>query len=167
MKNIVLIGMPGAGKTTFGQALARRLHRRFVDADDVVEEITGLSIPQMFEHGEKWFRDRETETLEKLSGKEDLVIATGGGAVLREKNVKLLKNGGVIIFLDRSPQDIVSDVVVETRPLLADGPERVMDLYRNRIAQYRKAADVVVPNRGKEEDVLASILAMLKDMGIE
>lgn len=159
MKNIVLIGMPGSGKTTFGAALSRRLSLPFVDADDYLEKKEGRTIKNFFAESEKAFRDAEERTIRDLAGKEGIIIATGGGVVKRESNILVLHRTGVIIFLDRPAEDIVKDVEVEKRPLLKEGPDKVFALYKERIALYRKAADVVVSNRGREEEVLENLLS--------
>lgn len=161
MKNIVLIGMPGSGKTTFGMALAEKLRRPFVDADAYLEEKEGRTIQSIFAESEKAFRDAEERTIEDLSRRQNLIIATGGGVVKRSRNVARLHETGLLIFIDRRAEDIVTDVEVEKRPLLAEGPDKVFALYKERIALYRKAADRILENRGSEEEVLARLLKMV------
>lgn len=164
MKNIVLIGMPGSGKTTFGMALAEKLRRPFVDADAYLEEKEGRTIQSFFAESEKAFRDAEERTIEDLSRRQNLIIATGGGVVKRSRNVARLHETGLLIFIDRRAEDIVTDVEVEKRPLLAEGPDKVFALYKKRIALYRKAADRILENRGSEEEVLARLLEMVGGM---
>ena len=120
MKNIALIGMPGSGKTTFGKGLARVLCCPFVDADDYLEKKEGRTIQSFFAESEKAFRDAEERTIRDLSRMEGIVIATGGGVIKRKANVDRLHEGGLIIFRDRLPEDIVTDVEVEKRPLLRE-----------------------------------------------
>lgn len=163
MKNIVLIGMPGCGKTTFGRALAERLHRPFIDADAYLEEKEGRTIQSFFAESEKAFRDAEERTVEDLSARQGLIIATGGGVVKRHSNVVKLHASGLIIFIDRRAEDIVTDVEVEKRPLLKEGPDKVFTLYKERIALYRAAADRILENRGSEKEVLARLLDMVKE----
>ncbi len=160
MENIILIGMPGCGKSTLGKMLAEKLGRPFVDADAFLEEQEGRTIPELFAVSEDCFRDAEERTVKALSEKEGLVIATGGGVVKREINVKRMKETGRVFFIDRSPEDIVTDVEVGTRPLLAEGPEKVFTLYRERIALYREAADVIVVNRWSLEKVLGELVRL-------
>lgn len=164
MKNIVLIGMPGSGKTTFGMALAEKLRRPFVDADAYLEEKEGRTIQSFFAESEEAFRDAEERTIEDLSRRQNLIIATGGGVVKRSRNVARLHETGLLIFIDRRAEDIVTDVEVEKRPLLAEGPDKVFALYKERIALYRKAADRILENRGSEEEVLARLLEMVGGM---
>ena len=101
MKNIILIGMPGCGKSTLGRRLAGALHRSFVDADTYLEEKEGKSIPELFAVSEDCFRDAEERTIEALAKRESLVIATGGGVVKRAVNIERLKKTGTIYFIDR------------------------------------------------------------------
>ncbi len=162
MENIILIGMPGCGKTTLGQMLAERLGRTFVDADVYLEEREGKTIPELFAVSEDCFRDAEERTVKALSEMEGLVIATGGGVVKREGNIRNLKRSGKIYFIDRSPEDIAGDVEVGTRPLLADGPAKVFTLYEERIALYRAAADVIVGNSGRLEEVLEELASRVE-----
>lgn len=158
MKNIILIGMPGCGKSTLGRRLAGALHRPFIDADAYLEEKEGKSIPELFAVSEDCFRDAEERTIEALADMESLVIATGGGVVKRAVNIERLKKSGTIYFIDRRPEDIVSDVEVSTRPLLAEGSAKVYTLYEERIALYRAAADEVIENAGSLESVLQRLL---------
>ena len=166
MKNIILIGMPGCGKSTFGKILAEKLHRKFVDADTYLEQKEGKTIPELFAVSESCFRDAEERTIQELSQKENLVIATGGGVVKREINMTHLKKSGLILFIDRKPEDIVSDVEVGTRPLLAEGAQKVFDLYKERIELYRKSADVIVENTGSLDEVVEEIISVTGDWGL-
>ncbi len=114
--NIVIIGMPGSGKTTFGNALAEALGREFYDADTYLEASEGRTIKELFAVSEDCFRDAETRTARALGSKKGVVIATGGGVIKRRENIDIYKENGIIIFLDRAPEDIVTDVDVSTRP---------------------------------------------------
>jgi len=139
-ENIILIGMPGCGKSTLGKLLAEHLDRPFFDADAALAEHAGRSIPDIFrEEGEEGFRLRESETLAALCKQSGSVIATGGGAVTRERNYPLLHQNGKILFLDISPENLPT----EGRPLsMARTPEA---LYRERLPLYRRFADITVP----------------------
>ena len=159
-KNIVLIGMPGSGKTTLGKQLASRLGRTFVDADDFVVLLEGKSIADMFAVSEEYFRDAETKAAQELAKRRGLVVACGGGVIKRDVNIKILKRTGVVIFLDRSPDDIVTDVDVASRPLLKDGKQKVYDLYDERIALYRAAADYTIVNDKKAEEILDELVRL-------
>lgn len=162
MKNIVLIGMPGCGKSTLGRCLAERLGRDFIDADPEIEKDAGKTIPELFAISEDCFRRQETLTTKRLSTLQNKVLAMGGGVVLRQENISSLKENGLVIFLDRSPEDIIGDVDTKTRPLLAAGRQRIYDLYAQREALYRAAADVTVRNTGSLKDVLAALAEAAK-----
>lgn len=159
-KNIVLIGMPGSGKTTLGKQLASRLGRTFVDADDFVVLLEGKSIADMFAVSEEYFRDAETRAAQELAKRRGLVVACGGGVIKRSVNIEIFKETGVVIFLDRSPDDIVTDVDVASRPLLKDGKKKVYDLYDERIALYRAAADYTIVNDKKAEEILDELVRL-------
>lgn len=145
---IVLVGMMGAGKTTVGKELARRWKYRFVDCDHEIEARTGVSIPTIFEiEGEEGFRRRESQTLEDLTQEEGLVLATGGGAVLRPANRTLLHERGLVVYLDVPPQILWERTRHDrSRPLLqCENPRaRIESLYRERAPLYREVAHITV-----------------------
>jgi len=165
MRNIVLIGMPGCGKSTLGRYLAEILDRDFIDADPEIEKDAGKTIPELFAVSEDCFREQETKTVKRLAGLQGKVLAMGGGVVLRRENIENLKKNGTIIFLDRSPGDIAGDVDTETRPLLAAGRKRIYDLYAQREALYREAADVTVRNKGTLKETLQRLVEAAKQAG--
>lgn len=165
MRNIVLIGMPGCGKSTLGRYLAEILDRDFIDADPEIEKDAGKTIPELFAVSEDCFREQETKTVKRLAGLQGKVLAMGGGVVLRRENIENLKKNGTIIFLDRSPGDIAGDVDTETRPLLAAGRKRIYDLYAQREALYREEADVTVRNKGTLKETLQRLVEAAKQAG--
>lgn len=148
MRNIVLIGMPGCGKTSLGKDVSRKMRMRFVDMDAYIVQMTGKTVQELFALGEAVFRDAETMACKSLSAQEDCVIATGGGCVLREENMRLLSQTGTVVFIDRPLARILSDVRCDTRPLLQKGADAVRRLYAERIGLYRKYARVTVRNSG-------------------
>ena len=162
MKNIVLIGMPGSGKTTFGRYLAEILQKDFIDADPEIEKDAGRSIAELFADGEDVFREAESGTVLRLSALQGKVLAMGGGVVIRPENITRLRRTGFVIFLDRKPADIVGDVVTTTRPLLKGGRQRIFDLYAAREALYRSSADATVINQGSIKDVLKQLVEIVK-----
>ena len=142
-RNIVLVGMPGCGKTTLGRMLAARLGLDFVDGDEEIVRREGMPIPQIFaERGERAFRDCETAAIrEDIAPRGGCVVATGGGAVLREENVFRLKQNGLVIFLDRPLDQIAA---TGDRPLSSDR-EMLAQRYRDRYPIYRACADIILP----------------------
>ena len=158
MKNIVLIGLPGCGKTTLGQMLAQKLGCKFTDFDDEIEKSAKMPISEIFaKHGEPYFRDIESSAIKKAENEQGIIIATGGGAVLRSQNVKSLAKNGFIIFLDRTVADICSDVQIAHRPLLKAGSDAVAELENKRRPIYESAADVTVDVCGDITDVLKEL----------
>ena len=146
--NLYLVGLMGAGKTTLGRQLARRLGKRFVDADHELEERLGVTIPTIFEiEGEASFRDREEALIADLVGLENIVLGTGGGAVLREATRRRLKEGGTVVYLHSDPATLYERVRHSRhRPMLkaADPAARIAELYAQRDHLYRSIADHVV-----------------------
>lgn len=142
-ENIVLIGMPSCGKSTVGKIIAERLGREFIDTDALIEERAGCSIPEIFEnHGEAHFRGLESEVIRELAPKNGAVIATGGGAILREENTRALRENGKIYFIDR-PLELL--MPTEDRPL-ASSREAIERRFAERHGIYKKTADITVPS---------------------
>lgn len=165
MKNIILTGMMGSGKTTCGMALAGKLCREFVDTDHWIEEKEDCTISQIFENrGESYFRSLETEAARLFGKKENLVIATGGGMVLRPENAAALKVNGIIVFLDRKPEDIFQTADMSGRPLAGPDEEAFVKTYRARLDTYLEAADIVVQNDKKPEETVAEIMEKVNRM---
>lgn len=157
--NVVLIGMPGSGKSTVGAALARRLERPFVDADEEIVRRAGRSIPEIFsEDGEERFRVLETEVLSDLGKRSGIVLATGGGAVLFERNLPLLRQNGRIYRITRD----VFRLATCGRPL-SSSPERLRAMEREREPFYERAADVTVSNDGSTAETVAAMMRDLRE----
>lgn len=139
-QNLVLTGMPGCGKTTIGKDVAKLLGREFLDSDKEIEKKTGLKIPEIFQkYGENEFRRIESEVIAEISKLSGVVVATGGGAVLRKENVFNLKQNGKLIFIDRKLHHITA---TKGRPLSKD-KKRIAELYKQRIKIYRTTADII------------------------
>ena len=165
--SIYLVGMMGAGKTTVGRTLARRLKLRFVDSDHEIEARCGVKIPVIFEiEGEAGFRAREAQTLAELARLEDIVLATGGGVVLAEENRRLLAERGTVVYLRATPEHLYERVRHDkNRPLLgtADPLARLRELFRERDPLYRAVADLVVDTGRQSVQVLAR--GLLEQLG--
>lgn len=167
--NIVLVGFMGTGKSTIGRALARRLEWRFVDTDQVIERVAGASIPTLFlQEGEQAFRDRETTAILGISAGERQVIATGGGAVLREDNVAALRGAGVVVLLTAQPEVILERVSrrPEQRPILnGDEPPltRILRLLGERGPSYQRAAHAIVDTSERSPNAIVDELVRLAE----
>ncbi len=151
--NIVLVGMPGSGKTTIGKTVADALGREFYDTDGEFVKSNGEIADYFKLNGEKAFRDKESEIISELGARNGLVIATGGGAVLRAENVKHLKQNGIVFFLDREAENIVP---TSDRPLGSDR-EAIQKRYNERYPIYCSAADIKVDSNRSVNSVAADI----------
>lgn len=157
MRNIVLIGMPGCGKSTVGKALAERLNRTFVDADAEIVKLAGKSIPEIFaDDGEDVFRNYETQVLSDLGKKSCLVIATGGGCVTKNRNYRLLHQNSTIFWLKRELNLLPTD----GRPLSQSG--RLADMFEARRGLYESFADCIIDNNGPLTETLSAIVDQLE-----
>jgi shikimate kinase len=165
--NVYLVGLMGAGKTTIGRALARRLAYRFIDSDHEIEARTGVSLPTIFEiEGEEGFRKREAQVIADLANLNSHVVATGGGAVLRQENRENLRAGGFVIYLnvplptlwERTRHD-------KNRPLLqvSDPLQKLRELHAQRDPLYRSIADLVVS--GSRITVQSVVHLLIKELG--
>ena len=145
---IFLVGMMGAGKTTVGKLLAQRLGMRFVDTDQEIQNRTGVNITTIFEiEGEAGFRRRESAILQELCGREGLMVATGGGIVLAAENRDLLRNGGTVVYLRASVDDLFGRTRRDrSRPLLQteDPRAKLSELLVVRDPLYREVADIIM-----------------------
>lgn len=140
-RNIVLIGMPGCGKTTIGKAVANGIGKSFIDTDDEIVKKAGMSIPEIFERfGEKKFREIEAEVIKEVAASQSAVIATGGGAVLNPLNISLLKENGITVFIDRPIEDIVT---TDDRPL-SSNRDLLIKRYKERYAIYKSSAQAEI-----------------------
>jgi shikimate kinase len=161
--NIFLVGMMGAGKTTIGKFLANFLNKTFVDSDREIQKRTGVSIPVIFEiEGEAGFRKRETEILLEMVKIKNIVLATGGGAVLSGENREILMRNGTVIYLRATVDDLWRRTRQDkNRPLLQtpDPRRRLAELYAQRDPFYRETAHIVVESGKRSARHLAQLLA--------
>lgn len=156
MKNIILIGMPGCGKTTVSSALAAKTGRTAVDADEELVKLAGESIPEIFaQDGEEAFRALETQVLSQLGKQSGLIISTGGGCVTRQRNYPSLHQNGTIFYLKRSLELLPT----QGRPLSQQNPLEL--LYAQRREQYLAFSDFVIDNNGSLEQTVSAILGKL------
>lgn len=165
--NIFLVGLMGSGKTTIGRALAKKLNKRFVDADHEIEARTGATIPLIFEiEGEASFRQREADVIRDLTAEEGLVLATGGGAIMNAQSRAFLKGRGTVVYLRASVASILQRTSHDkSRPLLqtADPKARIEELARERGPYYEEVAHIIIETgRPNVQSVVQNILARLQ-----
>lgn len=167
MKNIVLTGFMGAGKSVVGRKLAERLGLGVVDTDDVIEEESGMEISEIFSRfGETRFRELESEAVQKVASLENSVIVTGGGVVLKAENITTLKKNGSIVYLRASPEAIYNRVKDEThRPLLqvADPPGRIRELLEQRTPFYANNDIEIDTTNLSVDEVVEEIVKRIDD----
>ena len=167
-RNIILVGPMGSGKSTIGSIIAKRLHRDFEDSDHFIENRTGVDIARIFDiEGEQGFRDRESNALKEILSHNNQVVATGGGAIMREENQKLLSQTGFIIFLDTTVNQQMQRLRRDKkRPLLqTENPrERLENLLAQRRPIYLELADLIVPtDKRVARKLAADIIKQLPD----
>lgn len=161
LKDIILIGMPGCGKSTIGKILEKEMNQSFLDLDTVIEEVAGITINEIFaKHGEDFFRKLETKAFEKSVG-EGKIIATGGGIVTIPHNKDIARRG-LVVFLDRPLEILLETTDTSHRPLLKDGCERLKTIYQERYDLYLQWADIRIENVGIMEDVVKNIINEVK-----
>jgi len=164
--NIFFVGLMGAGKTTIGKLLAKKLKKTFFDTDHEIEKKLGVKVSVIFElEGEEGFRKRETQMIDELSSKKDIILATGGGAILSEENRALLKERGKVIYLNAKPQHLAKRMGYDKdRPLLQQGNmlETLNQLYKDRHPLYLNIASFVVDTgQQKTQTIINKIESLL------
>lgn len=157
-RNIVLIGMPGSGKSTIGKALATATGKEFIDTDEMITEKHGVISEIFKEKGEEYFRNIEAEAVKEASMLSGRIIATGGGAILRKENVDALKQNGIIIFLNRPLEDIIP---TSDRPLSSD-IEALKKRFEERYDKYLSSADAEIVVDGAVENSVSKIMEIIK-----
>ncbi|NPA12892.1 MAG: shikimate kinase [Aquificae bacterium] len=155
MGNIYLIGFMGSGKSTLGRYLSKKLNRPFLDTDQIIQLSEGLTIPEIFEQkGEEYFRQKEKEVLKKLAGQTNLIVSTGGGLGADKENLKIMKDSGIVVWLDVSLEEILKRIQGDKdRPLINKPVEDIKKLYNTRREVY-KEADIHLKADGKTVEQL-------------
>lgn len=165
MKNIILCGFMGCGKSTVGKLLAKKTDSTFVDMDSYIEEKAGMTISEIFaQHGEDYFRDLEHQACVELSETGDKIIAAGGGALTFDRNIEALKKNGTILLLDVSYDMLCIRLKNDTtRPLLQceNRNEKIKELLKARMPLYRKAADITINGDLVPNKVVPSIIEII------
>ena len=165
--NIFFVGLMGAGKTTIGKLLAKKLKKTFYDTDQEIEKKLGVKVSVIFDlEGEEGFRKRETQMIDELTNKKDIILATGGGAVLSAENRALLKERGKVIYLNAKPQHLAKRISYDKdRPLLQQGNmlDTLNQLYKDRHPLYLNVATFVVDTgQQKTQTIIHKIEALLR-----
>ena len=154
IKNIILVGLMGSGKTTVGMQLSKFFKKKFIDTDSLIESKTGVNVMTIFElEGEQGFRRREKNLLNELLGQKNLVIATGGGIVIEDENRRLLQQLGTIFYLKANPLHLSNRLKKDkTRPLLqnVDLFVKLNDLFTQRDRLYRSVANYIIETENKK-----------------
>ena len=164
MKNIILIGMMGCGKTTISKELAQQLDWPVIDIDEYLFEKYQMTIPEMFEISEDYFREREHICCQEIARLDGYIVSTGGGVIKNPSNIDVLKQNGIIFYLDRPVELIIKDIDTSSRPLLKDGANKLYALYKERHQLYLDACDYHIHNDASLEDVIQTIKDYLKSV---
>ena len=163
MNNIVLCGFMGTGKTVVGKELAKYLNYSFIDMDELIEQEQKITIKEIFaKYGEEYFRDLEYEICKRISETQKTVVSTGGGTMVYKRNVDVIKQNNILIFLDSSFEVICERIGEnDTRPLFQD-KNKAKKLYEERKDKYTNVADYIVEADGTVEEVANKIINILK-----
>ena len=162
-QHVFLVGMPGAGKTTIGRALAQDQEMAFYDVDALIQDKAGKSLQSiMIYDGEEAFRELEYEVIKDIvENKTPSVVATGGGTVLSEKTVQLMREAGFVVFIQRDVTQILDDLDMEIRPLLKESIEYIFRLYEERYPLYEEVSHVKIENISNVASAVAAIVNVL------
>jgi shikimate kinase len=161
-KNLVLIGMPGCGKSTIGHLLSEKLELPFCDIDEYIENKEKKKIKDIFKNGEAIFRKIEKQAVKEVSLKTPMVISTGGGVIKDEENITELKKNGIIIFINRPLGLIISDINTEDRPLLKEQSGALEKLYKERYQLYKMYCDYEIKNISSLEGVVEEVFGLVR-----
>lgn len=164
--NIALVGFMGTGKTSAGKLAAKKLGLKYVDTDEEIEKKAGITVSEIFSNfGEPYFRDLEAKTIKEISERGGQVISCGGGAVLRDENIKNLKAGGIVVCLSASPEAIFERIKHEAhRPLIQvpDPKKRIRELLAERAPHYAKADETIDTTKLTIAQVASEIIRLVR-----
>lgn len=161
--NIVFIGMPGCGKTSFGKLAAEATGLTFIDMDEYIEKKHGSTVSELFTKGETYFRELEARAVQELSFMKGILISTGGGVVKSAVNMDRLCANGWVFFINRPLEQIVGDIDISGRPLLKNNASVLENLYHERYELYKRYCDVEILNDQEFEQVLEEIINRIRE----
>lgn len=165
--NIYLCGFMGCGKSTVGKVLAKKLSMEFIDMDTAIEDFYKMTIPEIFSaYGEEGFRERETEICRMLSENDSLIVACGGGAVLRKENVEIIKKSGTIVFLKVPEENLINRLRNDPtpRPVIQNkSDDDILEIYTGRLPKYLEASEKIVDCCENPEENAERILDAVKE----
>lgn len=161
--NIILIGFMGSGKTTVGKRLAQMLNMCFMDTDEFIEQKQGISIPEIFsQFSEEHFRELEHSAIKELSETDGLVLSTGGGAAMFERNVRLMKESGRVVYLNPGFEECYRRIAQSDRPIVRNSDKtELAGLFARRELLYRAACDIEIYTSGGHQDWADAIISAL------
>ncbi len=167
MKNLILSGFMGSGKTTIAKVVSSKLGCNYLDIDECIEEMSNLKIKNIFkDYGEKYFRSLESKIVRKTmqDNLDNYIIATGGGTFLYEENAEILKNMGIVVYLNRSFDNIYKDISKDRiRPLILNRTfEEIRALYNERKQLYLKYADILLENNESLEECVKEVIKIMQ-----
>ena len=165
MKKIYIAGFMASGKTTMANMLQKKENLKTIDTDTEIEKLTKTSIDNIFKtYKEKYFRQLETKILKKFFNKDISIISTGGGTFQNNKNIKIAKKNGIIIFLDVSLKNTLKRATTKNRPILLKSRTEVRDIYIKRKSRYKKIADLTIKNNSDIYICYEKILNIIKNI---
>lgn len=159
--NIYLTGVMSCGKSTLGKMLAESIGKRFIDLDEYIVKSTGKTIQELFEQGEEVFRQAESKALYEVSLLRNTVVATGGGCILKDNNIDLMRLSGYTVFVKRDIDNIAKFADCSTRPLLKEGVQKLRDIYNVREKRYHDTAQEILLNNGSRKQGLDDLKDLL------
>lgn len=166
VNNLILIGLPGSGKTTVGKYLAEILQWEHLDTDDLIVRLSGQSVSSLFSKGEPHFRQWELQAIASIPQKKNCVISTGGGVVTQKTTMSLLQNMGTLVYIERSIEKILETSPINDRPLLQVNPaKRLEELYHNRKNLYHHYQNFKIDNNQSIAYTMKQLLEIIDPLG--
>ena len=161
---IAFIGMMGCGKTSLSKEISKILNLEYISIDEEIEKASKSTITDIFDtYGEEYFRKIESKCLLKFINSNNCIVDCGGGIVINSKNIANLKEHDfTIVFIDRKPNQIIKDINMKNRPLIKKNPNKIYDIYNERIELYKLSADIIIENDKTYNEILLKIIDAIK-----